>query len=398
MADFKKYQEQLVRVAKSTYKGDEVLSDNVLKAFYEVPRHLFVSRYRNYGCEDWLNVSDKNLEIHLGTIYADTPLCLKGTNEEFLAKEGSSQVSTISQPSFVLRLIDLLDLKQGHTVFELGTASGWNAALIAHMVGSKGYVFTAEIITDLATEAEKRIESFGLKNIKVISGEGGNGHLDGAPFDRVMFTAGAFDLPMAFHKQIREGGKLLFILKNKGGSDNLILLKKHRNYFQSIYSAPCGFVPMTGKYHIPDMASKYLSDLLIEKEIKENILQERPFFWGVGNQKYFLWGTSALRSFLSLFKNFEAIRVDGDEDTTFGWYEPETSSFCHATKGKIVSYGHQDASNKLIDKIKSWIEIGMPTLSNLQLKIFPSDATKNFGTWVSKRPQSTFIWSLPNSN
>ena len=396
VANFRKYQEQLAGVAKSIYRDDEALSESTLKAFFEIPRHKFVSRYRNYECDEWLSVTDENLDEHLGTIYSDDPLCLKGTKKEFQGKKGFVPVSTISQPSFVLRLIDLLDLHKGQTVFELGTGSGWNAALMAHVVGSSGRVYTAEIITELADKARECIESVGLTNVEVISGDAGDGYPDGAPFDRAMFTAGAFDLPMSFHRQIKEGGKLLFILKNKGGYDHLIVLVKRKDYFESVYFSPCGFVPMTGKHHVSGMEGKYLKDFLAEKGIEERVLEERPFWWGAGYNKHSTY-TFALGSFLCLFENFKAIHNDEGGRGTFGWFDSASSSFVHAVAGKLVSYGNKGASEQLVDKIKHWVDIGMPTLSHLELKIFPGDASVNLseGEWMSKRPGSIFVWSLP---
>lgn len=400
MIDYKKYQDQLVGVAKSKYRNGPKLSDRVIEAFYSVPRHQFVRCYRNHGSEEWLEVTDENLDQHLGIIYADHPLILKGSDADFRSKQGSKQVSTISQPSFVLRLLDLLDLKEGQSVFELGTASGWNAALMSYLVGHQGKVFTAEIIPDLADLAEKRIDSLGFRNITVLRGDAGDGCSERAPFDRVMFTAGAFDLPAAFHSQIRDRGLLLFVLKNKGGSDNLLLLKKKEDCFESVYAAPCGFVPMTGKHHLSEMEEQDLSSCLKAKEISCQAVSKKAFWWGSGSDEHFLWQTSALRSFLSLFNNFEPVYADLEKDEgMFGWYDSVSSSFALAKPGELVSYGNEVASEKLIDRIKGWVEIGMPTLANLNLKVYPSDTAPDLppSSWLSRRKQSLFIWTLQGS-
>lgn len=401
MTDFRKYQDQLVGVAKSKYRNDQRLSDRVIEAFFKVPRHQFVSNYRNHGNEKWFEVTSENLDQHLGTIYADHPLILKGTDEDFRSKSGSKQVSTISQPSFVLRLLDLLDLKEGQSAFELGTASGWNAALMSHLVGPTGKVFTAEIISELAEQAKNRISTSGFENVTVLSGDAGDGSPDGAPFDRVMFTAGAFDLPLAFHRQIKDGGLLLFVLKNKGGSDNLLLLKKTGNFFESVYASPCGFVPMTGKHHLPEMEEQDLSSFLKSKDIGEQVFSKKSFWWGSGSDGHFLWQTSALRSFLSLFENFEPVYAEAEKDEgMFGWYDADSSSFALAKAGELLNFGNDIASSKLITRIKEWVEIGMPTLTNLNLRIYPADAAPEIpkSAWISKRKQSLFVWTLPTAS
>jgi protein-L-isoaspartate(D-aspartate) O-methyltransferase len=398
MIDFKKYQDQFIGVANSIYRNERRLSVRVIDAFYKVPRHKFVERYRSYGNENWIEVNESNLDQHLGTLYADNPLVLKGTDEEFRSKKGSKQLSTISQPSFVLHALDLLDIKEGQSVFELGTASGWNACLMSFLTGDTGKVFTAEIIPELAESAKARIERLGIKNVTVLSGDAGDGSSDGAPFDRVMFTAGAFDLPEAFHKQIKEGGLLLFILKNKGGADNLLLLKKNKDHFESKYASPCGFVPMTGKHHLSGMEEQDLSSCLRANKIEDQVISEIPFWWGSGSDEHFMWQTGALRSFLSLFENFLPIYTDIEKDEgMFGWRE--SGSLALARPGKLVNYGNETPSEYLISKIKCWVDIGMPTISNLHLKVYAASATPKIpdSAWVSRRKQSLFVWTLPRS-
>jgi protein-L-isoaspartate(D-aspartate) O-methyltransferase len=397
VTSYEKFQKQLLAVANSKFRDDEKLSDSVVRAFGEVPRHLFVSRYRNYGMADWFEISDENLEQHLSTLYADNPLVLFGSDADFESKKGTRNVSTISQPSFVLRMIDILNVQPGDNVFELGAASGWNAALMSRLVGSKGKVVTVEIIPELACSADERLRRLGYENVIVVKGDAGDGCADYAPFDRVMFTAGAFDLPKALHSQVKEGGQLLFVLKNKGGADNLIRLKKAGDHFESTYSMPCGFVPMTGKYHLPEMEEEKLDEIFKRTGISEKPTMNRNFWWGVGSPKQYLWGTSALRSFLSLWNdNFCAIDTGKRDEDAFGWLEGK--SFALAKPGSLASFGGNSAAENLLEKIKYWIDIGMPTLSNLNLKVYPSgvEVSEKNGSWISRRRESTFVWSLPN--
>jgi protein-L-isoaspartate(D-aspartate) O-methyltransferase len=99
------------------------ISQTVESAFLRTPRHLFVFRYRALRAKDWCGVTADNLGEHLATIYVDGPLILSGDDDGTVA-------STISQPSLVLRMLDILRLEPGHRVFELGAGSGWNAALL----------------------------------------------------------------------------------------------------------------------------------------------------------------------------------------------------------------------------------------------------------------------------
>jgi protein-L-isoaspartate(D-aspartate) O-methyltransferase len=170
-------------------------------------------------------------------MYSDYPLEIY-RSEKF--------ISTISQPSFVMLMIDMLELKPGMKVLELGAGSGWNAALMSYMVGETGKVISVEIIPELAEESRQNLADLGFKNVQIISGDGARGFPSEAPYDRGIFTAGATDLPKAFHEQIKVGGRLLFVLKTFD-IDLLLLLVKKEHHFEELSRMHCSFVPMMGE-------------------------------------------------------------------------------------------------------------------------------------------------------
>jgi len=131
------YQRQLLDQALQT-NDDTPISQATVEAFLATPRHLFVRRYRERASTEWRDVDASNLTQHLATLYADNPLILFGDDDDNVP-------STISQPSFVLRMLDLLQVRPGHAVLELGAGSGWNAALIGRLVGPSGRVVTLDL-------------------------------------------------------------------------------------------------------------------------------------------------------------------------------------------------------------------------------------------------------------
>src|SRR6266536_2028156 len=152
-----KYQRQLLEQTRYIYYETPV-TEATEKAYLTTPRHVFVKRYREWGTQEWREVHEENLEEHLVTLYTDRSLILFGEDDNNIP-------STISQPSFVLRILDMLQLRPGHTVFELGSGSGWNAALMGHLVGPEGHVYSLEIIPEVTKIALKTIESLGIKNV-----------------------------------------------------------------------------------------------------------------------------------------------------------------------------------------------------------------------------------------
>lgn len=216
------YQEKLLEECTRKYK----LSEQVILAYKKCPRHKFI--HLNYSMDE---------------IYRDFPLPIY---------EDANFLSTISQPSFVLLMIDMLDLTPASKVLEIGAGSGWNAALMSTIAEK---VVTIEIIPKLAQETRENIANLGFQNIIVVQGDGSHGFLPESPYDRGIFTAGATDLPKAFHEQIKVGGKLLFVLKTSY-VDLLLVLEKKEDHFEEISRVHCSFVPMKG-----DKEARYDSSL-----------------------------------------------------------------------------------------------------------------------------------------
>jgi protein-L-isoaspartate(D-aspartate) O-methyltransferase len=122
----KRFQDQLLGEIEQRAPA---LSPRVIDAFYSTPRHLFAEQYGSWAHGQYclVTVDASNLEAHLPAIYRDEGLGIFG--------EDLATSVTMSMPSFVLEMLELLQLEPGHRVFELGTGSGWNAALVAHLVG-----------------------------------------------------------------------------------------------------------------------------------------------------------------------------------------------------------------------------------------------------------------------
>ena len=149
--------------------------EKVIKAFEEVNREDFVmEEYKEYA-------------------YEDRPLPLL-------------RDKTISQPTTVLIMTQALELKEGHKVFEIGTGSGYQAAIIAKLVGKKGKVVSTEVVPELVNFAKENFKKAGINNVKVIEDDGSRGYKKGAPYDRVIITAAAKEFPPKLIEQLKEGG------------------------------------------------------------------------------------------------------------------------------------------------------------------------------------------------
>jgi protein-L-isoaspartate(D-aspartate) O-methyltransferase len=387
----RKFQLQLLQQARATSR-ETPLSAATERAYLETPRHLFVSKYRQWGSPNWHDIGLENVNEHAAALYADQPLILAGDDDQHL-------ISTISQPSFVLRMLDLLQLEPGHCVFELGAGSGWNAALLGYLVGTNGRVISVEIVPEVAAMAMAAVDAINRPQVRIVVGDGGEGFSDAGPYDRAIFTAGTYDVPQAFFTQVKDGGLLLTVVKNVGGGDNLFVLRKTAGHFESIDSMNCGFVQLAGKYR-----DESLDPLQLDAHPEWPALQDRevlrqPFWWGGAGKQSFMWRTAAVRSFLGIteprflaFKEFS----QGREEPFFGLWDREENSLVVARDDKLIAYGTETALCQLRRGVERWARLGMPTAASFQLSVYPNDVpvTVGEGQWLVRRRQSQFVWTL----
>ncbi|HHT9133871.1 MAG TPA: protein-L-isoaspartate(D-aspartate) O-methyltransferase [Candidatus Avalokitesvara rifleensis] len=186
------YERERTKMVERQIKAMGVKDPRVLKAMQSVPRHLFIP---------------EGLRQHS---YEDTPVPI-----------GSGQ--TISQPYIVAFMTELLDLDKNDTVLEVGTGSGYQAAVLAEIVEQ---VFTIEIKEELGLEAEERLKEMGYTNIDVRIGDGYNGLPDEAPFDAIIVTAAPTHIPQPLVNQLRPGGRMVIPVGPLYETQSLVLITK----------------------------------------------------------------------------------------------------------------------------------------------------------------------------
>jgi protein-L-isoaspartate(D-aspartate) O-methyltransferase len=206
-AAFARARQQMV---ERQLKGRDITDARVLAAMGKVPRHRFVR-------PSWT-----------GQAYNDHPLPIE---------EGQ----TISQPYIVALMTQLLELKGPEKVLEVGTGSGYQAAVLAEIVRQ---VYTIEILPGLARSAAERLKSLGYRNVEVRAGDGYLGWPDQAPFDGIIVTAGASHIPQPLVDQLKEGGRLVIPVDVALGYQELLQCRKERGTLIRKSIAPVRFVPL----------------------------------------------------------------------------------------------------------------------------------------------------------
>ncbi len=202
-----------------------VRSPAVAAALAAVPRHRFIE---GAGAE---------------AAYADKAVTVKTTDD-------GVPISSVSQPTMVATMLELCRLAPGHRVLEIGTGSGYNAALLATIVGVAGRdgdgggVVSVELDADLAAGARNRLHQLGVVGVRVVTGDGAAGHAPGAPYDRVIVTAGAHAIAAAWDDQLRVGGRLVVPIVDAEGIGVVRCLVKGPTDFEELTRVPCGFLTM----------------------------------------------------------------------------------------------------------------------------------------------------------
>ena len=153
---------------------------------------------------------------------------------------------TISQPYIVAVMTDLLELKPTDRVLEIGTGSGYQAAVLSKIVSE---VYTIEVVSELGIAAKKRLERLGYKNIKTQVGDGYYGWEAHAPYDAIIVTAAAGQIPPPLLKQLKPGGRMIIPVKSFYYVQYLILVSKDKNgAITTRQILPVMFVPLTGEH------------------------------------------------------------------------------------------------------------------------------------------------------
>jgi protein-L-isoaspartate(D-aspartate) O-methyltransferase len=195
----------------------------VLAAIHAVPRHAFVPG------ADLADAYNPDLAV--------------------ITKRGpaGTALSCASVPYLVAAMLDQLDVRDGHRVFEAGAGTGWNAALLATLAGPGGHVTTIDIDPEITAQAAASLERAGFPGVHVVTGDASLGVPENAPYDRVIITIGSLDIPPAWFGQLRPGGRLVVPLRWRGQTQSVALVLGEDGVLRSDSVFLCGFVPMIGQ-------------------------------------------------------------------------------------------------------------------------------------------------------
>ena len=195
----------------------DFIDEKTAAAMREVPREDFVPK------------------IYSEHAYSDAPLPI-----------GAGQ--TISAPGIVGVMTKELKAEHGMKILEIGSGSGYQAAILAEIVGNDGRIYTVERIPELIDLAKKNVEGLGYRNVEFIYGDGTKGYPDKAPYDRIIVTAGAPDTPKPLVEQLRPGGRMIIPVGPMFYQNLLLIEKDEKGDIKETNLLPVMFVPLVGEH------------------------------------------------------------------------------------------------------------------------------------------------------
>ena len=196
-------------------KQGRIKTKEIQNAFLRIPREKFIP------------------EIFEKHAYVDTPLEI-------------GQGQTISAPHMIAIMCEELDLKKGQKILEIGTGLGYHAAIVAKIIEPTGHVYSIERHKSLAEKAKENLKNTNIKNVTVEIGDGSEGLIEYAPYDRIYVTCAAPSIPKPLIEQLKDPGKMLIPV---GGTIcTLYLLEKDNGKIKKEEHGGCAFVPLIGKY------------------------------------------------------------------------------------------------------------------------------------------------------
>jgi protein-L-isoaspartate(D-aspartate) O-methyltransferase len=353
----------------------------IAAALRSVPRHAFVPA--------------SSLEHS----YQDTVVPVKYAGDE--------PISTLSQPSAIVVMLEQLQLEPGMRVLEIGTGTGYNAALLAALVGSKGEVTTVDIDENLTTSAGHILHHIGYSAVNVHAGDGFFGAQEWAPFDRIELSVASDSISPAWIEQMIDGGLLVGPIHVKGLQFLTPAFRKHGPRLVSESVQACRFLPLRGSaavagatfrlpvrpelrfvWESPDEfpAGVLMRSLRHEREVQEEISVP--------------WAAAAY----VLLTNQDAFFAESEDRRARGiaLLDRETESLAtiiSASDGwgtaTVVTYGGDGAHNHLAASIDEWSRRGRPGLKDLRLTAIQSPGPDNLGPGehLIRKPQFDLIAS-----
>ena len=369
-----------------------IVSPQVREAFASAPRHLFVPN------------------VDVATAYADQPV--------FIRWDGGTPISSSTQPTMMAIMAEQLRPQSGHRVLEIGAGTGYNAAVLAHIVGPNGSVVTVDIDQEIVDEAAGNLVNAGYGGVKVVCGDGFEGFSPGQPYDRIMVTVGAQDVSPLWVEQLQDGGIMVVPLWFRGYRLS-VALQKRDGVLESLSASPCMFIPIRGiagrtegyfpiagtAHDDPQMYIGMEQDEPRRRCDLERIFAQEPQIRNLDRSLRGQFHTQDLSSGLYMFLTVDPrINIvhwetqDGRfQGAGYALIDLETMSaavLSDSHPDRAMGYGNDVAYAELLRLLDRWDELGHPSIRDLRIRaLFVPPPSIPEDNWVVAK-RSAYAWIM----
>ncbi|MGB8348764.1 MAG: methyltransferase domain-containing protein [Ktedonobacteraceae bacterium] len=368
--DTQRYRAALVETL--TAQG-ELSSERVKAAFASVPRHAFVYSFYERQGNIWQQREATASDDWYQQVYRNQALIT-------LVDEAGRVLSSSSQPGIMAQMLELLDLQPGQRVLEIGTGTGYHAALLAAIVGETGQVVTVDIEADIAEKARQHLYAAGCERVQVVHGDGRQGYSAVAPYDRIIATGSSFPVPEAWDEQLtREGIVVCVIQPGMSMAGGVMRAVKTLDGLTGRVVQEACFMPL----HQADFRSRPANRphlTMSEPMIATFTFDTRLFDPAV------LW-TAAFQFFL--YANFPTLHIveqmRSDERMSTLLYEeqqPQHYVSLSQEKGQdrveLCGAASRSLWTRLIRVYTLWVALDRPTITSYMFKLHPGEQQQLF--------------------
>lgn len=338
----------------------------VKEAFQSIPRHLFLPEFTPEQA------------------YADHAIGIK--------QDRGMVISSSSQPTMMAIMLDQMELDRGHNVLEIGTATGYNAAIMQYMVGDDGHISTIEIEKDLARSASLHLQQVGMGRVNVIHADGVYGYAPRASYDRIVATVGVWDIPPTWLKQLKPDGRIVAPIWLDGVQVSAVFVPLDDGTYLSTDNRPCEFVYLRGEAAGPNLRKQIGSTslyviadaineidtaalhlLLSDDHTQETLgVLSKTDYW-YGYQLYLMLNEPEEYIFAvySVFGNQQAYGLEGNGIAIFA---PASAVFMpYKERGRVEVYAGIDAYLFAQTKVDEWVALNRPSSHELCLRLIPME-------------------------
>ena len=365
----------------------------VLDALRTVPRHLFLP------------------DLPPEQAYRDEAIVTK-------RDEHGRPISSSSQPTIMAIMLDQLAATRGQRVLEIGAGTGFNAALLAHVVGERGRVTSVDLDADTVERARDNLDAAGCPNVVLVTGDGSLGHAANAPYDRIIATVGVWDLAPAWRDQLAPGGRLVVPL-DLHGVQRSVAFEPVGDHWTSRSAQPCGFMRMRGSFAGPERSYR-VSDTVtlslpegraVDPDALADVLTEPPAVVGTGTAPTVPQLFDGLSLWLAVREPrwctlsevaggdvplLRAAPMAGVESSvTAGILGDDGVAVLSRADGEltVLGYGNDAVAGDLLGHVRAWESAGRPGTDGLRVDAYPAGVAAPDGDFVLEKGQCRLVLS-----